>query len=72
MSNHIRLTPVYESPMNDNGDHMSNYLEINENFGTMDDFEKLIKVAHQKDLKVMLDILINHTSTEKINGLNKP
>ncbi len=30
----------------------------------MDDFEKLIKVAHQKDLKVMLDIVINHTSTE--------
>ena len=61
---YIWLTPVYESPMNDNGYDISNYLEINEAFGTMDDFEKLIKVAHQKDLKVMLDIVINHTSTE--------
>ena len=61
---YIWLTPVYESPMNDNGYDISNYLEINEDFGTMDDFEKLIKVAHQKDLKVMLDIVINHTSTE--------
>lgn len=61
---YIWLTPVYESPMNDNGYDISNYLEINEDFGTIDDFEKLIKVAHQKDLKVMLDIVINHTSTE--------
>ncbi|MBU4915596.1 alpha,alpha-phosphotrehalase [Staphylococcus aureus] len=61
---YIWLTPVYESPMNDNGYDISDYLEINEDFGTMDDFEKLIKGAHQKDLKVMLDIVINHTSTE--------
>lgn len=61
---YIWLTPVYESPMNDNGYDISNYLEINEDFGTMDDFEKLINVAHEKGLKVMLDIVINHTSTE--------
>ncbi len=45
---YIWLTPTYESPMNDNGYDISNYLEINEDFGTMDDFEKLIKVAHQR------------------------
>ncbi|HDY9491426.1 TPA: alpha,alpha-phosphotrehalase [Staphylococcus argenteus] len=61
---YIWLTPVYESPMNDNGYDISNYLEINEDFGTMDDFEKLINVAHEKGIKVMLDIVINHTSTE--------
>ncbi len=61
---YIWLTPVYESPMNDNGYDISNYLEINEDFGTMDDFEKLIKVAHQKDLKVMLDIVVTICSTE--------
>lgn len=48
---YIWLTPVYESPMNDNGYDISNYLEINEDFGTIDDFEKLIKVAHQKRLE---------------------
>ncbi|MCS5350241.1 alpha,alpha-phosphotrehalase [Staphylococcus aureus] len=61
---YIWLTPVYESPMNDNGYDISNYLEINEDFGTMDDFERLINVAHEKGIKVMLDIVINHTSTE--------
>lgn len=61
---YIWLTPVYESPMNDNGYDISNYLEINEDFGTMDDFERLINVAHEKGIKVMLDIVINHTSTD--------
>ena len=57
-------TPVYESPMNDNGYDISNYLKINERFGTLEDFETLISEAHKRDLKVMLDIVINHTSTE--------
>ncbi|MCH4390582.1 alpha,alpha-phosphotrehalase [Staphylococcus haemolyticus] len=61
---YIWLTPVYESPMNDNGYDISNYLKINERFGTLEDFETLISEAHKHDLKVMLDIVINHTSTE--------
>lgn len=61
---YIWLTPVYESPMNDNGYDISNYLKINERFGTLEDFETLISEAHKRDLKVMLDIVINHTSTE--------
>ncbi|MGY0757413.1 alpha,alpha-phosphotrehalase [Staphylococcus haemolyticus] len=61
---YIWLTPVYESPMNDNGYDISNYLKINERFGTFEDFETLISEAHKRDLKVMLDIVINHTSTE--------
>ncbi|MFT4528956.1 alpha,alpha-phosphotrehalase [Staphylococcus haemolyticus] len=61
---YIWLTPVYESPMNDNGYDISNYLKTNERFGTLEDFETLISEAHKRDLKVMLDIVINHTSTE--------
>ncbi|GGG97191.1 alpha,alpha-phosphotrehalase [Staphylococcus pragensis] len=61
---YIWLTPIYESPMNDNGYDISNYLKINEQFGTIEDFETLVKEAHQRDLKVMMDIVINHTSTE--------
>lgn len=61
---YIWLTPVYESPMNDNGYDISNYLKINERFGTLEGLETLISEAHKRDLKVMLDIVINHTSTE--------
>ncbi|OJH00158.1 alpha,alpha-phosphotrehalase [Staphylococcus hominis] len=61
---YIWLTPIYESPMNDNGYDISDYFKINEEFGTLDDFKKLIYEAHRRDLKVMLDIVINHTSTE--------
>lgn len=61
---YIWLTPVYESPMNDNGYDISNYLKINERFGTLEDLGTLISEAHKRDLKVMLDIVINHTSTE--------
>ena len=61
---YIWLTPIYESPMNDNGYDISDYFKINEEFGTLDDFKKLIYEAHRRDIKVMLDIVINHTSTE--------
>lgn len=61
---YIWLTPIYESPMNDNGYDISNYFKINERFGTIEDFQTLISEAHDRNLKVMLDIVINHTSTE--------
>ncbi|MCE5090809.1 alpha,alpha-phosphotrehalase [Staphylococcus devriesei] len=61
---YIWLTPIYESPMNDNGYDISNYFKINEQFGTIEEFEMLVTEAHRRDLKVMLDIVINHTSTE--------
>lgn len=48
---YIWLTPVYESPMNDNGYDISNYLEINEAFGTMDDFEKVNQSCSSKRLE---------------------
>jgi trehalose-6-phosphate hydrolase len=61
---YLWLTPVYESPMNDNGYDISDYYKINDQFGNIDDLKTLIEQAHQRDLKIMLDIVINHTSTE--------
>ena len=61
---YLWLTPVYESPMNDNGYDISDYYKINDRFGNIDDLKSLIEQAHQRDLKIMLDIVINHTSTE--------
>lgn len=61
---YIWLTPVYESPMNDNGYDISDYYKINEKFGTIEDLEILVAEAHKRDLKIMMDIVINHTSTE--------
>ena len=61
---YLWLTPVYESPMNDNGYDISDYYKINNQFGNIDDLKVLIEQAHQRDLKIMLDIVINHTSTE--------
>ncbi|MGS0667432.1 alpha,alpha-phosphotrehalase [Staphylococcus arlettae] len=61
---YIWLTPIYESPMNDNGYDISDYYKINERFGTIEEFETLISEAHKRELKVMLDIVINHTSTQ--------
>ncbi|WP_070968572.1 alpha,alpha-phosphotrehalase [Vibrio sonorensis] len=60
----IWLTPVYESPMVDNGYDISNYFEINPDFGTMDDFEQLLALAHERGIRVIMDIVVNHTSTE--------
>lgn len=61
---YIWLTPVYESPMDDNGYDISDYYKINEKFGTIEDLKILVAEAHKRDLKIMMDIVINHTSTE--------
>ncbi|CAM4363904.1 alpha,alpha-phosphotrehalase [Lacicoccus alkaliphilus] len=60
---YIWLTPVYESPMNDNGYDISNYYEVDARFGTKEDLKALIDAAHERGLKVMLDLAFNHTST---------
>lgn len=60
---YIWLTPIYQSPMNDNGYDISDYYEINPDFGTKADVKRLLKEAHKLGIKVMLDIVINHTST---------
>lgn len=58
------LTPIYKSPQRDNGYDISDYYSIYEPYGTMEDFDKLLEEAHKRELKVIMDIVINHTSTE--------
>ncbi|MGF1737039.1 alpha,alpha-phosphotrehalase [Photobacterium satsumensis] len=60
----IWLTPVYSSPMIDNGYDISDYYNINPDFGTMADFDQLLAEAHQRSIKIVMDIVVNHTSTE--------
>ncbi len=60
----IWLTPIYESPLKDNGYDISDYYKISPEFGTMETFEKLLHRAHEKGIKIILDIVVNHTSTE--------
>ncbi len=60
----IWLSPVYASPNHDNGYDISDYYQINPEFGTMDDMDLLIKKAEEKGLKIIMDLVINHTSNE--------
>lgn len=58
------LSPVYDSPNADNGYDIRDYKKIMQEFGTMDDFDMLLEKAHQKGLKIMMDLVVNHTSDE--------
>ena len=60
----IWLCPMYESPNDDNGYDISNYKSIMNDFGDMRDFDKLLQKVHEKDMKIILDLVINHTSDE--------
>lgn len=60
----IWLSPVYRSPNDDNGYDISDYLDINPEYGNMKDMDELIDQAKQKGLKIMMDLVINHTSDE--------
>ncbi len=60
----IWFSPLYQSPDYDYGYDISDYREIDRKFGTMADFDRLLKECHKRDLKVIMDMVINHTSTE--------
>ncbi len=60
----IWLTPIYASPQKDNGYDISDYYSIYSEYGTMDDFDELVAEAHKREIKVIMDIVVNHTSTE--------
>lgn len=60
----IWLTPVYPSPQIDNGYDVANYYAIDPEYGTMQDFNELVKEAHRRGLRIMMDMVFNHTSTE--------
>ncbi|WP_429046262.1 alpha,alpha-phosphotrehalase [Aeromonas hydrophila] len=58
------LTPVYVSPQVDNGYDIADYYAIDPAYGTMPDFEALLAAAHARDIRIVMDIVVNHTSTE--------
>ena len=58
------LSPIYDSPNDDNGYDIRNYEAIMEEFGTMEDFDELLSLAHEKGMKIIMDLVINHTSDE--------
>lgn len=61
---YLWLTPMYLSPENDNGYDISNYKQINPQYGSMEDLEELIKQADKLNIGIMMDMVFNHTSSE--------
>lgn len=62
--NVIWLSPVYKSPNDDNGYDISDYQDIMDEFGTMEDFEELLADAHAHGIRIVMDLVVNHTSDE--------
>lgn len=62
--NVIWLCPIYQSPNDDNGYDISDYQAVMPDFGTMNDFDLLLKAAHERNLKIIMDLVVNHTSDE--------
>lgn len=60
----IWLMPIYTSPLRDDGYDISDYYNIAETFGTVDDFKTLLDEAHQRNIRVIMDLVLNHTSDE--------
>lgn len=60
----IWLNPIYRSPNDDNGYDISDYQQIAADFGTMADFDELLQAAHDRGLKIIMDLVVNHTSDE--------
>lgn len=60
----IWLNPIYQSPNKDNGYDISDYKAINPDYGTMEDFEKLLFKTHEKNMKLLMDLVVNHTSDQ--------
>ena len=60
----IWLSPVYRSPNDDNGYDISDYEAIMDEFGTMEDFDRLLAAAHERGIRIVLDLVVNHTSDE--------
>ena len=63
-ANAIWICPIYKSPQCDNGYDISDYRDIMTEFGTMADFDKMLQTAHELGLKIVMDLVVNHTSDE--------
>jgi oligo-1,6-glucosidase len=66
----IWLNPVYKSPNADNGYDVSDYFDIMAEFGTMADFDELLAAAHQRGIKLLMDMVVNHSSDENVWFIN--
>ena len=62
--NVLWLSPVYQSPNDDNGYDISDYQAIMDEFGTMEDFDRMLAAAHEHGIKLVMDLVVNHTSDE--------
>lgn len=60
----IWLSPVYQSPNDDNGYDISNYRDIMDDFGMMEDYDRMLAAAHARGIKIVMDLVVNHTSDE--------
>lgn len=60
----VWLNPIYSSPNDDNGYDVSDYRGIMEDFGTMEDFDTMLKGMHERDIKLIMDVVVNHSSDE--------
>src|SRR5574344_1858840 len=64
--NCVWLSPVYNSPQEDNGYDISDYRNIYPPFGTMDDFKKMLDGMHERGIRLIMDLVVNHTSSEHV------
>ena len=62
--NCVWLSPVYDSPQEDNGYDISNYRDIYKPFGTLEDFKKMLDEMHKRGIRLIMDLVVNHTSSE--------
>src|SRR5208283_104977 len=62
--NTIWLMPFYPSPLKDDGYDIADYLNVHPNYGTIDDFRAFLDAAHDRDLQVMIELVVNHTSDQ--------
>lgn len=60
----VWLSPCYKSPNDDNGYDISDYRDIMDEFGTLSDWEEMLNAFHSRDIKVIMDLVVNHTSDE--------
>lgn len=60
----IWFSPLYKSPQHDYGYDIADYRDINPEYGTLDEFKELLAAAHERGLKIIMDLVINHTSDE--------
>ena len=62
--NVLWISPMLESPQDDNGYDISDYQKIYKDYGTMEDYEELLAEAHKRGIKILMDLVVNHTSDE--------